>query len=104
LLKCSKGKRFLSTHTHTTPLIHSCCLSATGTGSELTNVQLGLLGLNLTLDSLGLLGKNDLNVARRRHVGVDTTVSTVGAAALARSLVDLNVLNDKGILIQALDL
>jgi hypothetical protein len=45
------------------------------------------------LDSLFLLGKDDLNVAWVGEVGVDTTVSTVGSAALLRSLVDNNVGN-----------
>ena len=79
-------------------------LSTTGTGSELTRVELGLLGLNLTLDRLVLLNENDLDVARGRHVRVDATVGTVGAATLAGSLVDLDVLDDKSLLLQALDL
>jgi len=80
------------------------CLSAASTGSELASVELGLLGLNLTLDGLVLLSKDDLDVARGRHVGVDATVSTVGAATLARGLVNLDVLDDKSLLLQALDL
>lgn len=43
-------------------------------------------------------------MARGRHVWVDATMSTVGAATLARSLVDLDVLDDECILIQSLDL
>ena len=79
-------------------------LSATGTGSELTNVELGLLGLNLTLDGLVLLSENDLDVAGRGHVGVDATVSTVGTTTLLGSLVDLDVLDDESLLLQALNL
>jgi hypothetical protein len=79
-------------------------LSTASTGSKLTSVKLGLLGLNLALDSLVLLREDNLNVAGRGHVGVDATVSTVGATALARSLVNLNVLDNKSLLFQALDL
>ena len=79
-------------------------LSTASTGSELTSVELGLLGLNLTLDGLVLLSENDFDVAGGRHVGVDATVSTVGAATLARGLVDLDVLDNKSLLLQALDL
>ena len=79
-------------------------LSTTSTGSELASVELGLLGLNLALDTLVLLSENDLDVAGGGHVGVDATVSTVGATTLAGSLVDLDVLDDKSLLLQALDL
>jgi hypothetical protein len=61
--------------------------------SKLTSVKLGNLLAVLLLDSLLLLGEDDLNVARVREVRVDTTVSTVGSAALLGGLVDNNVGN-----------
>jgi hypothetical protein len=60
---------------------------------ELTSVKLGNLLTILLLNILALLGKNDLNVAWVRKVGVNTTVSTEGSAALLGSLVDNNVGN-----------
>jgi hypothetical protein len=66
---------------------------------ELTSVKLGnLLATVFLLNSLFLLGKDDLNVAWVREIRVDTTVSTVGSAALLGCLVDNNVGN-----IQVLD-
>lgn len=47
------------------------------------------------LDGLLSLSEDKLDVARVGHVGVDTTVSTVSASAALRSLVDLDVLDNK---------
>ncbi len=51
-----------------------------------------------------LLDKDDLHVARGRHVGVDATVGTVSAAAAPLCLVDLHVLNDEVVGVQRLDI
>lgn len=51
-----------------------------------------VLGL---LNRLLGLGQNDFNVARRRTVGVDATVGTVGTTVLLGGLVDLDVLDNK---------
>lgn len=65
-----------------------------------------LLLRGLLLGSLGhgllLLGEDQLDVARRRHVGIDATVGTVCAATQAGSTVHLDVLNDQTINVQAL--
>lgn len=58
-----------------------------------------LIGL---LDDLLGLGEDELDVARVRHVGVDTTVSTVRASALLGGLVDLDVLDNEGTGVEAL--
>jgi hypothetical protein len=63
----------------------------TGLTSELTSIELGNLLTAVLLNSLFLLGKDDLNVAWVGEVGVDTTVSAVGSAALLGSLVNNNV-------------
>jgi hypothetical protein len=62
-----------------------------GLTSELTSIELGNLLTAVLLNSLFLLGKDDLNVAWVGEVGVDTTVSAVGSAALLGSLVNNNV-------------
>lgn len=87
--------------------------------TTLSRAQVGVLagndGLGL-LDNLLTLGKDELDVARVRHVGVDlnvgsvnffsspaaelefstyTTVGTVSTSALLGGLVDLDVLDDK---------
>jgi hypothetical protein len=74
----------------------SALSTKTGLASELTSVELGdLLAAVLLLNSLSLLIEDDLNVTRVGEVGVDTTVSTVGSAALLGGLVDNNVGNVK---------
>lgn len=50
------------------------------------------------------LAQNNLNVARRAHVWVDTTVGTVSAAAHTRGAVDLDMFNNKGVYFKALGL
>ena len=55
-------------------------------------------------DSLLALCQDHLDVARIAHVGVDTTVGTVCAAALLWCLVDLDVLDDKVGSIKTLDI
>jgi len=52
--------------------------------------------LRRLLHNLLAFGQNHLNVARLRHVCVDATVGTVGAAALLRCLVHLDVLDEEG--------
>ena len=51
-----------------------------------------------------LLSEDEFNVARRRHVSVDTTVGTVGAATELRGSVDLNVVDVESLNIEALNL
>jgi len=53
-------------------------------------------------DDLLLLGEDDLDVARRRHVGVDATMGTVRAATQALSAVHLDVVDDQAVGIQTL--
>lgn len=65
-------------------------LSTTLAGAEADLLDSGTLG-----DGLLTLGKDELDVAGVGHVGVDTTVSTVGAAAALGSLVDLDVLDNE---------
>jgi hypothetical protein len=61
----------------------------------LTSVKLGNLLTVLLLNSLALLGQNNLDVARVGEVRVDATVSTESSAALLRGLVDNDVGNVK---------
>lgn len=63
--------------------------------------QRGLLGLG---NLLGGLGENELNVGRRRLVGVDSTVGSVGSSSLLGGLVDLDVRDDKSLLVKTLGL
>jgi hypothetical protein len=58
----------------------------------------------LGLDGLVLLRQRQLYVARAGHVWVDAAVCAVRAAALPHRLVDLNVADEKGVSVQALDL
>merc|ERR1719360_238744 len=44
---------------------------------------------------LFLLNQDHLNVAGRGHIGVDSTVGSVGTSAHLRSTVDQNVINDQ---------
>lgn len=62
----------------------------------LCGLIVGGLGNNLLL-----LGEDDLDVAWRRHVGVDATMGTVGAATQALSTVHLNVIDDQTINIES---
>merc|ERR1712060_944412 len=50
------------------------------------------------------LGEDDLDVARRGHVGVDATVGTVGAVTLFGGGIDLDVINNARVNVEALDL
>lgn len=52
--------------------------------------------------NLLLLSEDHLDVAGRAHVGVDATVGAVGASPHLGGLVDLDVLDDKGIHIETL--
>jgi len=61
----------------------------------LSGVDRLLLLLSSLLDSLIRLRDDDLDVARVRHVRVDTTVSTVGSSPLLGSLIDLDVGNNE---------
>lgn len=65
-----------------------------------------LLLCRLVVGGLGhdllLLGEDDLDVAWRRHVGVDATVGTVRATTQALGTVHLDVLDDQTISIQTL--
>lgn len=70
--------------------------------SLLARVQSDNLGLRSLLDLLTSLGDVDLNVRGARLVGVDTTVSTVSTTTLLRSLVDLDVGDDKRLGVKAL--
>lgn len=54
------------------------------------------------LDNFFTLGEDELDVARVGHVGVDTTVGTVGSSAALGGLVDLNVLDDEVAGVEAL--
>jgi len=58
--------------------------------------RLPLHRLRALLHNLLALGQNQLDVAGLGHVCVDTTVGTVGAAALLGGLVDLDVLDEEG--------
>jgi len=69
----------------------------------LSGVDKLLLLLSSLLDSLIRLRDDDLDVARVRHVRVDTAVSTVGSSPLLGSLVDLDVGNNKVGAIETLD-
>lgn len=62
----------------------------------LCGLIVGGLGNNLLL-----LGEDDLDVAWRRHVRVDATMGTVGAATQALSTVHLNVIDDQTINIES---
>lgn len=53
-------------------------------------------------DNLLLLSEDHLDVAGRAHVGVDAAVGAVGASPHLGGLVDLDVLDDKGIHIETL--
>merc|ERR1712216_592748 len=65
--------------------------------------HLGLAALG-SLDGGLLLGKDDLDVAWVRHVRVDATVSTVGAASVLHGLVDLDVTDLEFVHVQRLQL
>lgn len=72
--------------------------------STLGHLHDDLLSVGLALDVPLLLADDEFDVAGRAQVGVDATVGTVGAAALLGGLVDLDMLDDAGIKIQALSL
>lgn len=59
----------------------------------LSGVQSKLLVILGLLDSLGLLGDDQLNVGWGRLVGVNSTVSSVSSSSLLGGLVDLDVRN-----------
>ncbi len=82
----------------------SVCLNAPPLVSPLSGAHLFLLGhLLLWLgDDLLLLGQDHLDVARRAHVGVDAAVGAVGASPHLGGLVDLDVLDDQRVHVQAL--
>lgn len=63
--------------------------------------QRRLLGLG---DLLSGLGEDQLNVGRRRLVGVDSTVGSVSSSSLLGGLVDLDVRDDKSLLVKTLGL
>ena len=63
-----------------------------------------LLRFSLALHGFDLLTERKLDVARGRHVRVDTTVRTVGTTALSDSLVHLDVVHAEGFNVQALGL
>merc|ERR1711931_102785 len=65
---------------------------------------LGASRLGGTGDGDLALGEDDLDVARRGHVGVDATVGTVSAATLFGGGINLDVINDERINIETLDL
>mmetsp|Transcript_22790 Transcript_22790/g.49963 ORF Transcript_22790/g.49963 Transcript_22790/m.49963 type:complete len:209 (-) Transcript_22790:26-652(-) len=73
-------------------------------GSLLAGELGGISLLSLLSDGLLLLGEGNLNVAGGRHVRVDATVGTVGAAALLLGLVHLDVGNGQGVDVQTLHL
>lgn len=52
-------------------------------------------------DNLLLLGEDDLDVAWRRHVGIDATMSTICATTQTLSAIHLNVINDQTIDIES---
>jgi len=54
------------------------------------------------LNDLLAFRKNKLDVARVRHVRVDTTMCTVGSSALLWSLIDLDVLDNQIARVKAL--
>lgn len=55
----------------------------------------GIVGLRGFADSVGFVDADDLDVSGAAHVGVNTTVGTVSAAAHVGSVVDLDVLDDE---------
>lgn len=63
-----------------------------------------LLLVSRLRDFLGLLAKNNLNVARVRNVRVDAAMSAVSAAVHGGGHVDLNVVNHKLLGVQLLGL
>merc|ERR1719454_2161299 len=70
-------------------------------GRDGSSLRLAALG---GLDSGLLLGEDDLDVARRAHVRVDATVSTVCAAALLLRTVDLDVRDEELVHVERLEL
>jgi len=74
-------------------------------GTTLAGVEAELVATNNLvglLDDLVTLGQDELDVAGVRHVGVDTTVSTVRPPSLLGGLVDLDVLDDQSTGVEAL--
>ena len=80
------------------------------TGQLTTLLLLGLFLdlLDCSISWLGhnflLFGQDQFNVAWRRHVRIDTTVSTVGASADLGGTLDDDVVNNEMINIQVLKL
>ncbi len=78
--------------------------SASKLSRQLDLTELSGSTITLSLDSLTLLSHNELNVARRGHICINTTVSTVSPTATTLCLVHLNVSDNKRVNIKALDL
>ena len=83
-----------------------CCLGRCALLQALSTALLGSLTLLLSSasDGLRLCGEDELNVRRRAHESVDTTMSAVSAAAELRSHVCLDVRHGKGGNIESLRL
>lgn len=91
-------------HPHKLLLEHLCGGEGLAkAGTTLAGVEVlaayNLLGL---LDNLLTLSQDELDVARARHVGVDTTVGTVCPSALLGGLVDLDVLDNQSTSVETL--
>ena len=72
-------------------------------GGTSRKLAVTLDGLHITVgNDLALLSNDELDVRRRGLVGVDTTVSTVSAAAHLGGLVDLDVRDNKLINVEGL--
>jgi hypothetical protein len=67
----------------------------TSVTGQLASVELNNLLVSSTGNSFFLLGEDNLDVRRRRHERVDSTVSTVSTTTVLRGLVDNNAGNGK---------
>ncbi|GMR53624.1 hypothetical protein PMAYCL1PPCAC_23819, partial [Pristionchus mayeri] len=86
-----------------TTISHSVFSSSDLTPCLLLGLLLDVHGcLSRLRNHIFLLGENNLHVARRRHIGVDTSVSTVRASAHLCSTLHLDVVNDQMIDIESL--
>lgn len=74
---------------HLVHVQHGASTSEFSLNSLLGHLLLALLLCNRARDGTLSLLKNHLNMARRLLVGANTTVSTVSATALTRSLINL---------------
>jgi hypothetical protein len=79
-------------------------LSKTSVTGQLTSIELNNLLVSSTRNGLFLLGEDHLDVRRRGHERVDSTVSTVSTTTVLGGLVDNNAGDEELFNVQSLGL